>query len=117
MVTNLEGLLLAALMSIGLYCLSPVFQLLLFGLDWLLNCVGLDILNTSGTVSLVLPYCTLVFHSLRDVTVELGWPDTLLEWMGLIVFWYPLFLYIFISIEEWKTWWVIQRELERRSKL
>lgn len=116
-ITNLEGLLLAALMSIGLYCLSPVFQLLLFGLDWLLNCVGLDILNTSGTVSLVLPYCTLVFHSLRDVTVELGWPDTLLEWMGLIVFWYPLFLYIFISIEEWKTWWVIQRELERRSKL
>ena len=116
-INNLEGLLLAALMSIGLYCLGPVFQLLLIGLDWLLNCVGLDILNTAGTVSLVLPYCTLVFRSLRDVTVELGWPDTLLQWIRLVVFLYPLFLYIFLSIEEWRIWRIIRREIVRRRKL
>lgn len=118
---NLEGLLVVIMISIALYCLIPAGQLLLIGLDWLLNCIGLDILNSSDVVSLMLPYCTLVFHSLRDVTVELGWPTTLGQWFDLACHsampTFALGCYIFLSVEEWKKWLAVRRELLRRSKL
>ena len=118
---SLEGLLVVIMISAALYCLIPAGQLLLIGLDCLLNCIGLDILNSSDAVSLMLPYCTLVFHSLRDVTVELGWPTTLGQWFDLACHsampTFALGCYIFLSVEEWKKWLAVRRELLRRSKL
>ena len=118
---NLEGLLVVIMISIALYCLIPAGQLLLIGLDWLLNCIGLDILNSSDAVSLMLPYCTLVFHSLRDVPVELGWPTTLRQWFDLASYSampaFALGCYIVLSAEEWKLWLEVRQELLRRSKL
>lgn len=118
---SLEGLLVVIMISAALYCLIPAGQLLLIGLDWLLNCIGLDILNSSDAVSLMLPYCTLVFHSLRDVTVELGWPTTLRQWFDLASYSampaFALGCYIVLSAEEWKLWLEVRQELLRRSKL
>ena len=118
---SLEGLLVVIMISAALYCLIPAGQLLLIGLDWLLNCIGLDILNSSDAVSLMLPYCTLVFHSLRDVTVELGWPTTLRQWFDLASYSampaFALGCYIALSAEEWKLWLEVRQELLRRSRL
>ncbi len=116
-----SNILVVIMISVALYCLIPAGQLLLIGLDWLLNCIGLDILNSSDVVGLMLPYCTLVFHSLRDVTVELGWPTTLGQWIDLASHSalpaFTLGFYIWGSVEIWQEWLVVRRELLRRSKL
>lgn len=118
---NLESLLISIILIAVSYCLIPAAKLLLIGLDRLLNHIGWDILNISNTVNLTLPYCTMVFHTLRDVTVELGWPTTLEQWIDLALCSampaFILYFYFSFFIEEWNNWQAVRRELLRRSQL